>query len=65
MLISLTKWAKRVGIDSSVARRKAYKKLIPAQKIGREWLIEENTPNIDNRIKSGKYINWRKQKTTQ
>ena len=55
MLIPLKQWAEQVGIKPNSARRKAIRGSIPAVKISRDWLIEENTPNIDNRIKSGKY----------
>lgn len=31
-----------------------------AQKIGRDWFIDKDEPYPDRRIKSGKYIGWRK-----
>ena len=31
-----------------------------AQRIGHKWIIDENEPYGDCRIKSGNYINWRK-----
>lgn len=31
-----------------------------AQKIARNWIIDENEPYPDARIKTGKYIDWRK-----
>ena len=31
-----------------------------AQKIGRDWLIDEDEPYTDNRVSSGKYKDWRK-----
>lgn len=58
--ISLSEWAKRHNISLSTAREKASKGTLPAEKIGRNWVIDEDVPNIDHRIKSGKYINWRK-----
>ena len=33
-----------------------------ARKIGRDWLVDPNEPYSDNRVKSGKYINWRNKK---
>lgn len=57
MLISLTDWAKKHNISNSAARRKATDGILKsAVKIGRIWLIDSDEPNIDNRIKSGKYI---------
>ncbi len=60
MLISLSEYATRHGVDSSAVRRKAIAGTIAAIKIGRNWCIEEDTPYIDNRVKSGKYKDWRK-----
>ena len=54
-LISLKDWAIKNGITPDTARQKALRGNLPAQKIGREWLIEEDTVNIDNRITSQKY----------
>lgn len=48
-VISLKQWAERVGIDPATARQKAIRGAIPAYKIGREWLIDENEPNTDHR----------------
>ena len=59
MLIPLKQWALTVGIDPASARQKAGRGKLPAVKVGRDWLIEENTPNTDGRIKTGKYKNWR------
>ncbi len=59
--IPLAQYAKQHGIDGSVARRRAssgdYK---TAEKMGRDWFIDADEPHIDKRIKSGKYIGWRK-----
>ncbi len=39
---------------------------IPAIKIGNQWAIPAETPKPeDKRVKSGKYINWRKNKTDE
>ena len=59
MLIPLKQWAENVGIDPATARQKAIRGTLPAVKMGRDWFIEENTKNTDNRVKSGKYKNWR------
>lgn len=54
-LIPLKDWATKNGITPDTARQKALRGNLPAQKIGREWLIEEDTVNVDNRITSQKY----------
>jgi len=46
--------AQRTVID--MANRGSLK---TARKIGRQWFIEEDEPYPDNRIKSGKYIDWK------
>lgn len=57
MLIPLKEWAERHGVAPVSARQKAARGNLPtAIKMGRDWFIEENVPNTDNRIKTGKYI---------
>ncbi|MEE0875621.1 MAG: hypothetical protein UIH27_19530 [Ruminococcus sp.] len=58
-LIPIAEWALSHKIAPVTARQKAQRGSIPAVKMGRDWFIEESTPNTDNRIKSGTYINWR------
>ena len=58
-LITLKEWALREGISPATARQRAIRGTLPAVKVGRDWLIEEDTPNTDGRIKSGKYKDWR------
>lgn len=48
-MITLKEWALKVGISPATARQKAARGAIPAVKMGRDWLIEENTPNTDHR----------------
>lgn len=64
-MIPLKQWAERVGINPASARQKAGRGNLPAIKVGRDWLIEESTPNTDGRIKSGKYKNWRKENSPE
>ena len=60
-LITLKEYAIRLGKDPAVARQKANRNgFKTAQKIGRDWFIDEDEPYEDNREKSGKYKNWRK-----
>ena len=48
--ISLTEWAKREGITARAARHKASSGLLEtAQKIGRNWVIDDSEKNRDNR----------------
>ena len=54
MLITLKEWAQRVGIDPITARQKAARGSIPAIKMGRDWVIEEDVKNIDHRRKENK-----------
>lgn len=52
-LISLGEWAKKNGITPDTARQNALRgKYKTARKIGRNWVIDEKEPNIDNRKKS-------------
>ena len=60
-LISLTEYAKKNGRSVRQIRQKAAAGgFATAQKIARNWVIEEGEPYIDKRIKSGKYKDARK-----
>lgn len=56
VLKPLGEWAKEHGISPVTARKKAQRGTLSAFKIGRNYVIDENVPNVDKRIKSGKYI---------
>lgn len=57
MLISLPEYAARHGKAESSARRMAMRGgFKTAQKIGRNWIVDDSEPWPDRRIKSGKYI---------
>lgn len=63
MLISLVEYAKAHGRDPATARQMAGRgSFQTARKIGRNWVIEDSEPWPDRRIKSGKYVDWRKPK---
>lgn len=63
MLISLAEYAQRNGRDPATARQMALRGgFKTAQKIGRNWVIDDAEPWPDRRVKSGQYKNWRKQK---
>ena len=50
MLITLTEYARRIGRDPSTLRHKAIKGgFKTAQKLGRDWFIDEDEPYSDNR----------------
>ena len=61
-MMTLKEWAVREGIDPATARQKAIRGTIPAEKIGRDWFIDEKIQNTDARVKSGKYIGFRNNK---
>ena len=48
-LIPLTEWAAKHGINESTARQRARRGSTPAVKMGRDWMIEEDTPLDDLR----------------
>ena len=55
-LISIKEYAERNGLNHGNVRHKcqrgSYK---TAQRIGRDWLIEESEPDVDRRVKSGAF----------
>lgn len=54
MLIPIKIYAERNGIDASTVRHKCLKgNYKTAQKIGRDWLIDEDEPHIDLRRRNG------------
>lgn len=62
--ISVTQFSQKFGMDAGNIRRLIAQGRIPAVKIGNQWAIPADAvPPADKRIKSGKYINWRKSKT--
>lgn len=64
-LMSVTEYAALHGKDVGNIRRLIAQERIPAQKVGKQWVIDSQTPfPADGRIKSGKYLNSRKKKET-
>lgn len=60
-LISLPEYAEKHGKSPDSVRQKALRGgFTSAHKIGRNWVIDEDEPYLDNREKSGEYKNWRK-----
>ena len=63
MLISLAEYAAQHGKAQISARKLAQRgSFETAQKIGRNWVIDDAEPWLDRRVKSGKYKDWRKPK---
>lgn len=59
-LISLKEYAMRHGRDPATFRQKALRGgFKTAQKIGRDWVIDEDEPLEDKRVQSGNYVGWR------
>lgn len=59
--ITLKEYAERNHKHRSNALKKAREgEFETAKKFGNQWIIDENEPYIDRRIKSGKYIGFRK-----
>lgn len=60
-LITIAEYASRRGLQPDAIRQRIHRGALPeAVKLGRDWLIPPDTPWTDNRVKSGKYRNWRK-----
>ena len=60
-LILLADYAAKVGRAAHTVLEKAKRgNLKTAQKIGRQWFVDENEPYIDGRVTSGKYVDWRR-----
>lgn len=61
MLISLAEYAAQYGKAKISARKLAQRgRFETAQKIGRNWVIDDAEPWPDRRVKTGNYKNWRK-----
>lgn len=63
-MIPLKDYALKHGRNPATFRQKAIRGgFQTAQKIGRDWMIDEDEPYIDRRVKSGEYVDWRKKRT--
>lgn len=62
-MITLKEYAERNGKNLANMRQKAIRGgFTTAVHMGRDWIIDEDEPFIDNRIRDGKYVDWRKPK---
>lgn len=60
-LISIGEYAQLHGVTHDAIKKRCQNGTFKtARKIGRYWVIDKNEPLVDNRIKTGKYKNWRK-----
>mgnify|MGYP000917328233 CR=1 FL=1 len=60
MLISIAEYAKIHEVTSDAIKKRCQRGTFKtARKIGRNWVIDKNEPYVDNRVKNGKYRNWR------
>ena len=61
MLIPLVEYARRNMRAPATARQMALRGgFKTAQKIGRDWVIDDHEPYPDRRVKTGKYKDFRK-----
>lgn len=59
-MITLKEYAERLKMNPVVVRHKAERGgFQTATKLGRDWIIDEDEPYTDGRVKSGKYIGFR------
>lgn len=59
--LSISEWCALHGKDPGNVRRLIQQGRLPAEKIGKQWVIPADAqPPADKRVKSGKYRNWRK-----
>ena len=64
-LISLLEYANIHGKSKRTILQKALAGgLKTAQKVGSTYVIDADEPYIDNRVKSGKYVDWRNKRET-
>lgn len=60
-MITLKQYAEQHNKSLTALRYKAsHGGFKSAVKVGRDWLIDEDEPCEDRRVKNGKYVNWRK-----
>lgn len=60
-LLTLPEYAAKVGRNPANVRQKILRGHLPgAVKMGRDWFIPADAPYDDNRVRSGKYIDARK-----
>ena len=58
--VTVKEFAELNGVLPNTVRQKILRGRLKAVKVGRDWLIEKDTPYTDGRFKNGKYKDWRK-----
>ena len=62
-LIPIVQYAEAHGLTANAIRRRCIRGTMPgAVKMGRDWFVPADAPIPDGRIKTGKYIDARKNK---
>ena len=59
MLISISEYAALHKKSPVTIRQRVQRGTLPAVKIGRNWVIDSETPLTDSRVRAGSYKNWR------
>lgn len=55
-MITISEYAKKYNKSPVTIRQSCQRgRFKTAKKVGRDWLIDENEPFVDKRIKTGKY----------
>jgi len=59
--VTCKQYAEKFGLSPTSVRHKCIRGgFKTAQKIGRDWLIDEDEENVDHRIRNGAYIGSRR-----
>ena len=60
-MIPIAEYAKRIGKKTITVADRCRRGTLPgARKIGRDWFVPADAPYPDNRVRSGKYVGFRK-----
>lgn len=51
MIVTVKDYAARKGVSEEAVRRKIRRGTLQARKMGRDWILDDDTPYIDHRRK--------------